>query len=747
MILDHVSRSSDSIHLLWRNFEAVYVCIERRLIHSPLLLLLQVTSLEMANQITLTGATMSGSTTTTTTTSTTASSGGNGQHHNHNHSHSHSHSHSHNSCCNQHPQEVEMTSFEVVAEQLVQLEVPKIVHNLSTLLRFGRYNQIQPLLEALVEKRSDDMPQVLSHADEGGHSLLHWAAKRTDDVAFLRHLLELVHKYYPNDNTLLNTPSADNVGMHPLHWACTTNSIPHVAMLWKQGADLEARDSSGCTPLLIAAQYGQVEVVAYLLKNGANKQAVDSSKDSALHWAAYKGSIQVCGLLAWYSQSDDAATTSSKNYPLSFTTQDAYGQTPLHLAALRGHTSVVRYILLQLPTRREREILFLKDKNERTPLDLAIHKNRPHVQAALQEFMAAAEDPRGHFLRKTLLNTLQDFFRPKVWKTWLGTSGMDEMEKPNRAPFYFLVANMVLHCFVFFGAFAPVFNPGMGLMWEKSGFLLWNVACMTLTWYYFWKTWKTSPGYLDTKHPKIDYWRRLYEETLEAFADDANASSTPGEASNVSHLQNLPPLCHTCHIAKPPRSKHCRVSRKCVELFDHYCPFVDNTIGLYNYRYFYFFLLFSTLGLVSFAYTLFVYCSRYNHEHGVLPVFTMTIGIEVCFCLLISGGMLFYHTQLSVANLSTNGTSRPSLSSNPCSSLGHSKCLFVEHINVRKYPYLYRTVNGRSLYHNPWFKGWFGNMMDRVNPSDACYMVPTERQPLNKGGNQAHPNDGVAHMV
>ena len=150
--------------------------------------------------------------------------------------------------------------------------------------------------------------------------------------------------------------------MTPLHWACTESSIPHVALLWKRGADVEARDASGCTPLLIAAQYGQVEVVAYLLKNGANIHAVDTSRDTALHWAAYKGSIQVCGLLAFYDT-------------LKFTTQDVYGQTPLHLAALRGHTSVVRYILLHL-SKKDKEILFVKDKNGRTPLDLAIHKVR-----------------------------------------------------------------------------------------------------------------------------------------------------------------------------------------------------------------------------------------------------------------------------------------------------------------------------------------------------------------------------------
>ena len=148
-------------------------------------------------------------------------------------------------------------------------------------------------------------------------------------------------------------------------------------LLTKGHADIEAKDSSGCTPLLIAAQYGQVEVVAFLLQKGAQLLALDKSGDTALHWASYKGSIPVCGLLGYY---DNA---------LTFAMVDQYGQTPLHLAALRGHTTVVRYILRQLGTTTNTkngksstfssssalsDVLFLKDKNGRTPLDLAIHK-------------------------------------------------------------------------------------------------------------------------------------------------------------------------------------------------------------------------------------------------------------------------------------------------------------------------------------------------------------------------------------
>ena len=49
--------------------------------------------------------------------------------------------------------------------------------------------------------------------------------------------------------------------------------------------------------------------------------------------------------------------------------------------------------------------------------------------------------------------------------------------------------------------------------------------------------------------------------------------------------------CSTCKFTKPARSKHDRFTNKCVAKFDHYCLWINNTVGLYNYRWFLFFLL------------------------------------------------------------------------------------------------------------------------------------------------------------
>lgn len=577
-------------------------------------------------------------------------------------------------------------------EELVKGTDAEICRAISTLMRFGRFEAFPPILEKLEANNRSISNTVLKNFDQGGHTVFHWAAKRVDDIRFLQTLIKLSTKH---NLTLevLNMASKDNVGMRPIHWACTEGSIPHTALLMKNGADPEARDNSGCTPLLIAAQYGKVEVVAYLLTKGVNIQAVDSSRDTALHWAAYKGSTEVCGLLAYHKQ-------------LSFGTQDAYGQTPLHLSALRGHTSVVRYILQRLDRtqKAEREVLFVKDKNQRTPLDLAIHKNRPNVETVLREAMADAEDPRGHFFRKTLWSNLKELFSVKTWRTWMGLvpRGLDEMDSPSKTPYYIVLIELVIHFLLMFFVMAPFTNAGKGLLWDKSGLLLTNFVTMFLVWYFYAKTVKTSPGYMDDSMPGIEKWRQMYEDTLESLADE-----TAYVGERQIPVERPFQLCHTSHVARPHRSKFCRVSRKCVLLFDHFCPFVNNTVGLYNYKYFYMFLLTMVLGITSFLGTLVIYSSRYKAEHGSLPWFVLILGGQICLILFPVGGLFVYHTQLTLMNLSTN-----------------------EHINMRRYKYLHPVINGRRMYKNPWDKGYLGNIMDRFYPSPACYEIHSDFQSL-----------------
>lgn len=55
-------------------------------------------------------------------------------------------------------------------------------------------------------------------------------------------------------------------------------------------------------------------------------------------------------------------------------------------------------------------------------------------------------------------------------------------------------------------------------------------------------------------------------------------------------------ICKKCNSVKPPRCHHCSICKKCVLKMDHHCPWLANCVGLHNYRYFYCFLLWTTIG-------------------------------------------------------------------------------------------------------------------------------------------------------
>ena len=97
----------------------------------------------------------------------------------------------------------------------------------------------------------------------------------------------------------------------------------------------------------------------------------------------------------------------------------------------------------------------------------------------------------------------------------------------------------------------------------------------------------------------------------------------------------LVPVCPTCEIVKPLRSKHDRFTDQCISRFDHYCPFMGVAVGEGNYFYFFFSMLSAGITIWVWLALVAIYTYRYNPYASFLANFWQLIGFEVSFLIAL----------------------------------------------------------------------------------------------------------------
>jgi palmitoyltransferase ZDHHC9/14/18 len=113
---------------------------------------------------------------------------------------------------------------------------------------------------------------------------------------------------------------------------------------------------------------------------------------------------------------------------------------------------------------------------------------------------------------------------------------------------------------VTYGIFLGLLVPLTGIaLFDYLGLLLFALNMLLL-----YMTAFTEPGIIPRRQP----------------SHDAESESV------VDGLKDKLQFCHSCHIVRPPRAKHCRYCDNCVEVFDHHCPWTGTCIGVRNYSYF-----------------------------------------------------------------------------------------------------------------------------------------------------------------
>ncbi|XP_067827893.1 uncharacterized protein [Heptranchias perlo] len=418
----------------------------------------------------------------------------------------------------------------------------------------------------------------------------------------------------------VNLPSRSEPAQRPIHWAAVNGHITIIDILLQAGVSLDERDQRGCTPLIIASQYGHIALCCYLMGKGARLQVCDSEGDNALHWAAFKGHCELTRLLIY-----------SGFNPKQL---DGFGQTPLHLAVLNGDLLTVQLLCEQNGVELETE-----DKNGNTPLKLARNRQYKEIVVYLKNTISQS---------KSLI--------PKFdWSAMVfGPPGK------SKGPILFFYGCLLLWGYpTYFTQIVSIsFNRLFGI---HITFLIGNV----LMWYLFLKASLMDPGFL--LRDSEEYDRALRQAV---YFDEWKQGKNP-----------LRRLCHTCHLVKPLRSKHCHVTNRCVEYFDHYCPYIYNDVGYRNRIYFLGFLATMCLNSVMGVYLAWDWFNEMGRS--------IFIGIGFIFLSVIA-----------VISAIMTGT---------CIYMAAVNVTINEHMNQMRYSYLY-DENG--CFHNPFNRSIKLNLME-----------------------------------
>ena len=184
--------------------------------------------------------------------------------------------------------------------------------------------------------------------DGYGNTSIHWSAFK-NSIRCLEILLDEKHQ---TPTALYANVRSTQSGWTPLHDAAYSNSHECIELLLKAGANVNACAKSGATPLCFAAQEDAEQATQLLLENGANAELRCSGNahgilPNAIGFNAHRFSgytpLHYC---AHYNASLSAKILlRQNNKDVLMSLLDFSKETPIHVAALRGSSDVLRELL------------------------------------------------------------------------------------------------------------------------------------------------------------------------------------------------------------------------------------------------------------------------------------------------------------------------------------------------------------------------------------------------------------------
>ncbi|KAM9278220.1 palmitoyltransferase ZDHHC13 [Morus bassanus] len=454
--------------------------------------------------------------------------------------------------------------------------------------QYGLVERCKELVEAGYDVRQPDKENV---------TLLHWAA--------INNRQELV-KYYISKGAIVDQLGGD-LNSTPLHWAIRQGHLPMVMLLLKCGADPSLIDGEGFSSIHLAVLFQHMPVVAYLISKGQNIDTTDFNGQTPLMLAAQKAiGPEPTRFLLKFKPSLNAVDNVQKN-------------TALHWAITSGNISAVDLLL------EAGASLDVKNVKGETPLDLAYQSlNRIMVYMVKEEERMRSR--RNNRLLK-IVEKYELFLLLASFLTWMWAIGYIMNLNSDS---WLLKGGLLLFLLFGMALFVRQFVGLKNLRYIPTAFLLSSVFWMSVTWfiwflpdilytipeitamfsvvgllYYFYKTWRTDPGYIKTSEKER-------KENIVALAE--------------AGCLDFRTFCTSCLVRKPLRSMHCLACDSCVARYDQHSLWIGQCIGIGNHRYYLLFLAFLIMTGVWLLYGTVLYwsnrCATSYHQDGAWTYFT-----------------------------------------------------------------------------------------------------------------------------
>ena len=431
--------------------------------------------------------------------------------------------------------------------------------------------------------------------------------------------LELL-KFFTESGAPINVCSRDGLGMKPIHWAIIYGHLPIIDYLFSKGISVEELCGKGYTPLITAAQYGQTGICVYLVSHGADLMAVDPDGDTALHWAAYRGQMDTCQYLM--------------NVGVNPLLLDGFNQNCLHLSVLsKSITTVELFLDKGLDPQ-------LKDRNGNSPIMIAVKRKYNNIATALYGESAGPT-----------LSIQSLIYGPNTRGKW---------------QVIFFVCAMLFwgYPFYYYKLVIPTFHSWYHI---HSWFIISNIVM----WIFYLIAAYTKPGYLPCN-----------TEEYEVIMQKIRAQPNFGNNTEIEEYHNpFLSLCHTCKLVRPPRGKHCRLCKRCINHFDHHCPWVNNCVGFRNRVSFIFFLILLNINgwLSGYMYLRIMALTGSDLAIFVSGFLEGLFGLPMTF-------LLFYNLLLIGAGLTTH-----------------------EHLHYKQYKFM---MDSKGKLKNPFSRGFCMNVLE-----------------------------------